>query len=120
MEFSVVFRLNSVEELDELAKALKGTVTLQAKIRLENELKRMEIEKNAFIESIRKLKSERDNLRGDKRASTDKEEAPSPMSETVEETTVAEARPSSFEPEIERVLENINTLSPTEESEEPR
>lgn len=108
LDMSIVFKLNSLEDLDNLTQALKQTATLQAKIKLEQQIKRLAKEKAALRIEVEALKMEKHGLQppsDEKKAIAEKEE---------EED---EERPSSLRRDGERLIDLI-TEEPVEETAE--
>jgi len=116
LNMNVVFNLSTVEELDQLCKALKETATLQAKLALEKEIRDLTQKKRHLqkqIEDLRKEKNELSpNLKDEetgKKAAYDEEMADDEAPEPAEETEALEEEPSSLRRDgiqsIERLIE---------------
>lgn len=58
MDMSLVFKLNSVEDLGLLHAALKQVKTLQEMVKLENDVRQLKGQKNILQDELRKIKSE--------------------------------------------------------------
>ena len=56
LDMSIVFKLTSLDDLKNLANALDETVTFQAKIQLEEEIKRLSKRKNKLTVEIEALR----------------------------------------------------------------
>lgn len=87
LNMNLVFNLSSVEELDQLCKALKETATLQAKLALEKQIRELNQTKKRLQKQVEDLRKERDKLSPkttkdtdmDKKELADEEEAPSSL-----------------------------------------
>ena len=85
---NLVFNLNSVEELDQLCKALKETATLQAKLALEKEIRDLNQKKRHLQKQVEALRKEKNELRPETSKDTDMDKK-----EDAEEEIEAESEP---------------------------
>ena len=98
MRFNVNVNLDSVEDLMTLTKALKEAATLQAIVKLENQIKALKAEKKHVQAVVQKLRSEQRLLEGDLGGGLDEDkDAKEPESDS-----------SSFESEADRLIEEID------------
>jgi len=101
LNMNLVFNLSSVEELDQLCKALKETATLQAKMALEEQIRSLNKTKERLGREVEALKMERDELRPKpKDEETDKK---SDDEEGIEE----DETPSSLRRDGEQIIERL-------------
>ena len=103
---SIVFKLTSLDDLKNLANALDETVTFQAKIQLEEEIKRLSKRKNKLTVEIEALRMVKDGMV----PPSEKEKA------DVEDEIQVEA-PTTLSDEANILIEEI-TEEPAEEVEE--
>ena len=62
LDMSIVFKLTSLDDLENFSRALKEAATLQAKIQLEDEIKNLNREKTKLRVDIEALKMEKHGL----------------------------------------------------------
>jgi len=106
LDMSIVFKLTSLDDLKNLANALDETVTFQAKIQLEEEIKRLIKQKNKLKVELEALRMEKNGMAPPSKK--DKEEA--------EDEVMAEP-PTTLGDEARTLIEDI-TEEPVEEVEE--
>ncbi len=58
LEMSLVFKLNSIEDLSMLTAALKQVKTLQEMVKLENDIRQLKGQKNILQGELKEIKSE--------------------------------------------------------------
>ena len=100
LDMSIVFKLNSVEDLGMLTAALKQVKTLQEMVKLENDIKQLKWQKNVFQRELKEIKSEIHTLCPEKLLKSNIDE----KKEDVEEENVEqEPEPSANEAETEEL-----------------
>ena len=101
LDMSLVFKLNSVDDLGNLHEALKQTVTLQAKVKLEKEIKSLMRKKAVLEVEIEALAMEKQGMRPptddekDKRVMKILQNAEETDDETTEESADEPPEPSA-------------------------
>jgi len=100
LDMSVVFKLSSVEDLENLTNALKQTVTFQAKLQLEREIKNLNERRIALRVEVEALRMEKQGLR--KPSDNEKSEA---ILELAKEDS--EEGPSALIRDSERLIERL-------------
>ncbi|MBU0847077.1 hypothetical protein KKH23_07775 [Patescibacteria group bacterium] len=98
LDMSVVFKLSSVEDLENLTNALKQTVTFQAKLQLEKDIKNLNERRAVLRVEVEALRMERHGLR--KPSDNEKSEA---MGELAKE----DEGPSALIQDSERLIERL-------------
>lgn len=111
LDISLVFKLSSVEDLGNLHTALKQTVTFQAKVQLEQEIKRLNRMKEELTVDVEALRMEKQGLQ--RPSDGEKANELTEATDKAEEEATEEERPSSFRRDSERLIERL-TESPTE------
>jgi len=127
LDMSLVFKLNSVKDLGNLYEALKQTVTLNAKIKLENDIKRLMMKKTVLEVEIEALTMEKQGMRPPTADEKDKivmkilQNAEETDEETTEESADEPHPEPSADEEDEEHSERLSLISlSTEPIEETR
>ena len=105
VNLSIVHKITSITDLENLTKALKETMTLQAQIQLIDDIKRLGDKKRELRIEIKALEMERHGLKP-----PTEEEKEHALKEDAEDE--AQAEPSSLETDSRRLIEEITEESP--------
>ena len=109
LNLSIVHKITSIADLENLTKALKETMTLQAQIQLKDDLRRLVDKKRELKIEIKALEMEKHGLQP-----PTEEDKTVAMKEEAEDAAGPE--PSSLEGDARRLIEEI-TETPAEERE---
>lgn len=106
---SIVFKITSLGDLKNLANALDETVTFQAKIQLEEEIKRLSKQKNRLKVEIEALRMVKDGMappsEKDKAEAEDEVQAEPPTTLRDEASTLIEDITEETAEEVEEIVE---------------
>ena len=114
LNLSIVHKITSIADLEHLTNALKETMTLQARIQLTDDIKRLGEKKRKLKVEIRALEMEKHGLKP-----PTEEEKTVALKELAEEEDVPSLEPSTLEEDSRRLIEELTDESP-EVLEEPQ
>ncbi len=116
MRFNLNVNLDSIKDLLKVAHALEEAATLQAQLRLLENIKELKAEKIALTTTVQQLRRERRQLKGGDL----KEDAEKKLKEEEVEGEPDSSQPSGFDEQADRIIEGVDETHPHEAEAEQR
>ncbi len=113
LRMNLNFNIESVSDLERVTEALKQATTLQAKIKLENQIRELKAEKEHVSQLVQKLRDEQQRL--EKKLGKDLGVENAVKFKDTDKEDTESGEPSSFDNEADRLIDEVGEVEPVVE-----